>query len=200
MLRGLSGDAEVLDVAVRVFASCGFERANLDEIAALARTTTASVLERFGTKEQLYASAAQREYGLRTEALFAAYEHAGDGDFGDHVHRWVSAYFTFVRQRPAGFRLLTEAERHPASAATILVAQQQIVDRIARLIKEVSHLRADSGPRVMASMIVGLLTSTANAAMNQTDREFNAAAAMCESFLLAGLRGVDRQLIYSVRR
>jgi len=191
-------DETLLDAAVEVFASVGFDRANMDVIAARAGVTKPTLYARMGSKEQLFAAAAKREYELRKQTLFAAYEIAG-GTFRDQLHRWTAAYFDFVRDRPEGFRLLTEAERHPECAAIIERAHRDIVKRIAEVVMTVSSRRSAHGAQLVAAMIAGMLSAGAQEAVGTKRADFARAAALCESFLYGAVRGVDPQLIDAIR-
>src|SRR5579875_2438884 len=191
-------DETLLDAAVEVFASVGFDRANMDVIAARAGVTKPTLYARMGSKEQLFAAAAKREYELRKQTLFAAYEIAG-GTFRDQLHRWTAAHFDFVRDRPEGFRLLTEAERHPECAAIIERAHRDIVKRIAEVVMTVSSRRSAHGAQLVAAMIAGMLSAGAQEAVGTKRADFARAAALCESFLYGAVRGVDPQLIDAIR-
>src|SRR5579875_2072003 len=86
-------DEVILDAATELFADSGFDRANMDAIAARAGITKPTLYARFGSKEQLFAAAARREYELRKAALFAAYDAPDEERFRDRLHRWTAAYF-----------------------------------------------------------------------------------------------------------
>jgi len=191
-------DERMLDAACTVFADEGFDRANMAAIAARAGTTKPTLYARFDSKEGLFAATVQREYELGKEHLFAAYAADDDEPFRGRLHRWVAAYFDFVRERPDGFRLISEGERYPAAAAIIKRTNDEIVERIAELVVQVSGRRSRSGARIVASMIAGMLTSCAREAARQR-ADLDAAAALCEQFLYSALRGLDPELIDVVR-
>jgi AcrR family transcriptional regulator len=184
----------ILDAATAVFAAEGYDRANMDAIAGRAGATKPTLYARFGSKDELFAAAVRREYELRKAALFEAYRAGGERPFRERLHGWVAAYFDFVRERPAGFALVSEGERHPASAAVIEQAGKEIVDRIAQLVVSVSGRDAAVGAHLVAAMITGMLTACAREALHE-GADLDKAAALCESFLYAALRGVDPELI-----
>src|SRR3954451_13792709 len=66
-------DESILDAATEVFAFEGYDRANMDTIAARAGATKPTLYARFGSKDDLFAAAVRREYALRKVALFEAY-------------------------------------------------------------------------------------------------------------------------------
>src|SRR5947208_11595454 len=91
-------DEAILDAATAVFAAEGYDRANMDAIAARAGATKPTLYARFGSKEELFAAAVRREYELRKTALFEAYGGSGRAPFRERLHRWTAAYFDFVRE------------------------------------------------------------------------------------------------------
>jgi AcrR family transcriptional regulator len=189
---------EMLDAACAVFAAEGFDRATMDEIAARAETTKPTLYARFGSKDDLFAATVRREYELRKDRLFAAYATGGDEPFRARLHRWTAAYFDLVRERPDGFRLISEGERYAVGAAIIDRANEEIVDRIAELVGRVSgHREARHGARLVASMISGMLTSCAREAV-RSGLDLDDAAALCEQFLHSALRGLDPDLMDAV--
>lgn len=60
--------AEILEVATRVFAAQGYSGARVDEIADLTRTTKRMIYYYFGGKEQLYLAVLKKAYGGIREA------------------------------------------------------------------------------------------------------------------------------------
>lgn len=191
-------DQRLLDAATAVFAADGFDAATMDALAARARVTKPTLYARFGSKEDLYAAAVLREYAIRKQRLFASYEPASpDEPFRSRVHRWTVSYFDLVRERPDGFRLIAEGERHPAAAAIVAAAGAEILDRVAALVRGVSGRDADAGARVVAAIVIGMLTSGAREAV-RARLDLDSAAALCESLVLHALRGVDPDLIDGV--
>lgn len=188
----------ILDAATAVFAREGFDRANMDVIAAEAAATKPTLYARFGSKEGLFRAAVEREYALRKELLFSAYAVRDEEPFRRRLRRWTSTYFDLVAERPEAFVLISEGERHPAAAAAIRSANDEIVDRIAALVVQVSGSRSKRGAHLVASMISGISTACAREVV-AGEVEMADAAALCESFLYGALRGVDPKLIEAVR-
>jgi AcrR family transcriptional regulator len=185
----------ILDAATTVFAAEGFDRANMDAIAAQGGITKPTLYARFGSKEGLFAAAVQREYEVRKARLFDAYAGGAEEPFRARLHRWSSAYFDLVRDRPAGFILITDGERHPGAAALVRQGNDEVIDRIAELVVQVSGRRARGGARLVAAMISGIFTSCARQAVVNRTVDLADAAALCESFVLGALRGLDPDLI-----
>jgi AcrR family transcriptional regulator len=184
----------ILDAAVAVFASEGFDRANMEVIAAQASTTKPTLYARFGSKEELFVAAAAREVSIRRDRLFAIYDMPETEPFRERLRRWNDEFFLLAEERPDGFRLIAEGERHPAAKDVLAAAADEIVERITAIVLRVSDRRGRRGARLVASMISGMLTSCAGEAV-ASGTDLSAAAALCESFLYAALRGLDPSLI-----
>ena len=190
-------ETSMLDAAVTVFAAEGFDRAKMETIAARAGTTKPTLYARFDSKENLFAAAVKREHDVQKERLFEAYSSDDEETFRPRLARWITAYFDLVRERPDGFKLITDGERHPAAAAITERAGRAIVDRIEQLVIQISGRQGRDGARLVASMITGMLTSCARQAVARQN-DLDQAAALCESFLYAALHGLDPDLIDGV--
>jgi AcrR family transcriptional regulator len=191
-------DDELLDAACQVFADEGFDRAKMEVLAERGGVTKPTLYARFGSKDALFEATVLREYELRKDRLFAAYAADGDEPFRSRLHTWVAAYFDFVRERPHGFRLISEGERHPGGAAIVERANSEIVDRIADLVVRISRHDSPRGARLVAAMISGMLTSCAREAASRSRVDLEQASALCEQFLHSALRGLDPGLMDAV--
>src|SRR5436305_6455478 len=198
--RYTDDEEKMLDAACAVFAAEGFDRANMETIAARAGTTKPTLYAHFGSKEELFTATVRREYELRKERLFAAYETGDDEPFHRRLSRWNAAFFDFVRERPDGFRLISEGERYPVAAAVIARTNDEIVERVADLVARVSGRDGRSGARLVATMIAGMLTACAREAVRSGRVDIDAAAALSEQVLYTALRGLDTDLMDAVDR
>lgn len=192
-------DDRMLDAAASVFAAEGFTSASMTTIAASAETTKPTLYARFGSKEELFGAAVEREYELLKKRLFSAYAAAAQAPFAERLRGWVGAYFDFARDRPAGFKLIAEGERHPAAAAIIERTRDDIIDRIAALIATVSGRPRARSARAVAAMISGLVSRCAQDAVAR-GLDLDDAARLCESFLYPALRSLDLDLMGAVDR
>jgi AcrR family transcriptional regulator len=190
----------MLDAACSVFASEGFAHANMETIAARAGTTKPTLYARFGPKDRLFATVVRREHALLNEWVTAGYEVGGDEPFHQRLHRWIGTYFDFVRDRPDGFRLTFEGERHAAAAAAIEEATDERIDRITNLIVNESGRPAGTGPRVVAAAIVGMLRWCAREAIRDPDVDLSQIAALAESMVSGAVRGLDLDVMDSISR
>lgn len=192
-------EEEILDAACAAFASQGFGTAKMATIAARAGTTKPTLYARFGSKEALYAAAVGREYDLLKQHLFTAYAENDGAPFHARLRGWTQAYFEFARDRPDGFKLISEGERYPAAAAIITRTRDDIIDRIAVLIREVSRRPTRDAGRMVAAMISGLVARCAQDAV-QREADLDDAARLCESFMYTALRSLDLDLMAEVDR
>lgn len=191
---------EMLDAACAVFAAEGFAQANMEVIAARAGTTKPTLYARFGPKERLFATVVRREHELLNEWVRAEYETGPDEPFRQRMHRWIATYFDFVRERPDGFRLTFEGERHAAAAAAIEEATNERIERITSLIALVTGRPAGAGPRIVAASIVGLLRWCAREAIRQPGVDIGEVAALAESMVYDAMRGLDIDVMDSISR
>jgi len=188
----------MLDAACFVFAAEGFARASMDAIAVRAGMTKPTLYARFGPKEKLFAAAVRREHELLNERVSISYAGHADEPFRDRLHRWVAAYFDFVKERPDGFKLNFEGERHAAAAAIIEQATGDRIELVAELVAGVTGRPVGPGPRLVAAMIVGLMRWCAREAIKDPDVDFDAAAALCESMVYDAVRGLDLALMDAI--
>ncbi|MGH3273992.1 MAG: TetR/AcrR family transcriptional regulator [Streptosporangiaceae bacterium] len=182
---------EVLDAACAVFAAEGFANANMDAIAARAGMTKPTLYARFGPKERLFAAVVRREHAMLSDWVVAEHESGEDEPFHQRLHRWVGVYFDFVRERPDGFKLTFEGERHAAAAQAIEEATDDRIDRITTLVASLSGRPEGLGPRVVAAAIVGLLRWCAREAIRHPDVCLDDVQALCESMVSVAMHGLS---------
>lgn len=187
----------ILDAATAVFATQGYDRASMAMIAERAGVTKPTLYARFGSKEQLFEAAVQREYDVAKARLFAAYSSTHREAFRDRLHRWANTYFQLVRDRPEAVLLIAEGERHPQAAEVIRQANVEIVERTADLVCQISGRRRGPGTHLVAVMVTGIFTACAREVVVSPGADIDAAAALCESFLHSALRGLEPRLIDS---
>lgn len=172
----------------------------MDTIAARAGTTKPTLYARFGPKERLFTTVVRREHELLNAWVIAQYEAGGEEPFHQRLHRWIGTYFDFVRERPDGFKLTFEGERHAGAAAVIEEATDERIDRIARLVTDVSGRPAGTGPRVVAAALVGMLRWCAREAIRHPGVDLDEIAALGESLIYAAVRGLDLDIMDNISR
>ncbi|HET9102852.1 MAG TPA: TetR/AcrR family transcriptional regulator [Solirubrobacteraceae bacterium] len=110
----------ILDVAGRVFAADGYERASMDRIAALADLSKPMLYAYFGSKEGLYSAYIQRTGGELVQRLVAADR---TGSRADRIRAVTTEFLSFVQGQGDGWRVLF-AE---------MTARRPLVELVARL-------------------------------------------------------------------
>jgi AcrR family transcriptional regulator len=163
----------------------------MEAIASRAGTTKPTLYARFGAKDQLFARAVRREHELLNSWIAKEYAAGPDEPFRQRLHRWVAVYFDFVRERPDGFRLTFEGERHTDAAAAIEQATRERIDRIAVLVARVSCRPAGAGPRVVAAALVGMLRWCAHEAITDPALGLDRIAVLAERMVYAMMRDLD---------
>jgi AcrR family transcriptional regulator len=192
--RRVAADA-VLDAACAVFAAEGFANANMDAIAARAGMTKPTLYARFGPKERLFAAVVRREHEMLTDWAVAEHESGGDQPFHQRLHRWIGVYFDFVRERPDGFKLTFEGERHAAAAQAVEDATDDRIDRITVLVASLSGRPEGLGPRVVAATIVGMLRWCAREAIRHPEVSLDDVQALCESMVSSSMHGLNLEIM-----
>jgi AcrR family transcriptional regulator len=190
----------VLDAACAVFAAEGFANANMDTIAARAGMTKPTLYARFGPKERLFAAVVRREHEMLSDWVVAEHEAGGDQPFHQRLHRWIGVYFDFVRERPDGFKLTFEGERHAAAAQAVEEATSDRIDRITILIASLSGRPAGLGPRVVAASIVGLLRWSAREAIRHPEVSLDDVQALCESMVSSAMHGLNLDVMDNISK
>ncbi|CAN5574241.1 TetR/AcrR family transcriptional regulator [soil metagenome] len=179
----------MLDTALAVFAERGFHPTSMNDVADAAGVTKPVLYQHFASKRELYtellADVGDRLLGAIRTATAAA---SGPRE---QVEQGFRAYFSFVADSEAAFRLLfgggTRRDEEFAERAQALEAS--IADAIAALI-EVDGLDP-AGRRLLAHGIVGLAEGTSRHWMAAgLDLDPDILAAQVADLAWAGLRGV----------
>lgn len=191
---------EVLDAACAVFAAEGFANANMDAIAARAGMTKPTLYARFGPKERLFAAVVRREHEMLNDWVVAEHEAGGDEPFHQRLHRWIAVYFDFVRQRPDGFKLTFEGERHAAAAQAIEEATDDRIDRVTTTIATLSGRPEGLGPRIVAAAVVGTLRWLAREAIRHPEVSLDDVQALAESLVSASMHGLNLDVMDSISK
>jgi AcrR family transcriptional regulator len=99
---------QLLDVAERLFAERGYGSTSIERIAREARVTRPVVYEHFGSKDGIYLACLRRARG-QLETMIAAAVASAEGP-REQIERGADAYFAFVEQDPARWRVLFGGE------------------------------------------------------------------------------------------
>lgn len=180
---------QLLAVALEVFAERGFHPTSMNDVAEAAGVTKPVLYQHFASKRELYHELLEDVGGQLRDAIEKATSEAASPR--EQVERGFGAYFGFVAQHQAAFRILFGGgtRRDDEFAAYALGVEEAIAATIAGLI-EIEGIDAATR-RLLAHGIVGLAEATSRHWL--TDGETTdpgALAAKVAELAWAGLRGI----------
>jgi AcrR family transcriptional regulator len=147
---------QLLDVAREVFARRGFHATSMDDIAEAAGVTKPVLYQHFPSKRALYGELLTDTGEQLLRALTTATRDIESGR--ERVKQGFLAYFRFVRDRRASFRLLFSASMRTDPEFARVV--ENVVRAAADVISELIEIPAsDEHRRVLANALVGMAES-----------------------------------------
>jgi AcrR family transcriptional regulator len=147
---------QLLDVAREVFARRGFHATSMDDIAEGAGVTKPVLYQHFPSKRALYVELLTDTGDQLLHALTTATRDIPSGR--ERVEQGFLAYFRFVRDRRASFRLLFSASMRTDPEFARVV--DNVVRTAADVISELIEIPAsDEHRRVLANALVGMAES-----------------------------------------
>jgi AcrR family transcriptional regulator len=179
---------QLLSVAVEVFGERGFHSTSMDEVAEAAGVTKPVLYQHFPSKRALYRELLDDVDAQLVAELVVATDAAPSGR--ERVEAGFAAYFRFVTENRAAFRLLFGASvRNDAEFA---VVAERTIDRIAALIAELIQIEAPADHRrVLAHAIVGMAEATSRRLTNEdAEDDPDRLAGWLAEMAWFGLRGV----------
>ncbi len=179
---------QLVAVAVEVFGERGFHATSMDEVAEAAGVTKPVLYQHFPSKRALYRELLDDVDAQLVARLVAATEGAASGR--ERVQEGFAAYFRFVTENRAGFRLLFGASVR--SDAEFAMVAEHAIDRIAALIADLVEIDAPAGHRrVLAHAIVGMAEATSRRLTNDdAEDDPDRLAGWLAEMAWFGLRGV----------
>lgn len=179
---------QLLDVACDAFAASGFHGTSMDEIAEAAGVTKPVLYQHFPSKRALYVELLADVEGRLLDQITRATEHAPTGR--QRVEEGFAAYFRFVTQNDAGFRLLFGASVRNDPGFAVLV--QRTIDDIADLIAGLIDINStEEHRRVLAHALVGMAEATSRRLQRAgAERDPQRLARWLAEMAWFGLRGV----------
>jgi AcrR family transcriptional regulator len=179
---------QLLDVALEAFASGGFHRTSMDDVAEAAGVTKPVLYQHFRSKRALYLELLD-DVGrqLLEEITKATASAAGPRQ---QVEAGFAAYFRFVAEHQSAFRLLfgSGPRRDRQFAAAVRIVEEAIADAIAVLIEADID---DDHRRLLAHGIVGLAEGTGRDWVGSgLDLDPDQVAKRIADLCWAGLRGI----------
>ena len=182
----------ILDAALDLFGSRGFEAVSLDEIAAEVGVTKQTVLYWFPSKDELLAAVVDWSANELAVAIEAAVRRAGEGF--DVVEAVVTAMFRPAVRRPALLGLVRELNRlGPASSDRLMASVTPFVERAK------SFLAAEMDAGRMRRADPGLVLALAYATVVGVATEPEALRAVGWESSPVGLRRLRAELLAFLR-
>jgi AcrR family transcriptional regulator len=188
----LSADArreQILDVAIQVFGRAGYYGASMNDIADAAGVTKPVLYQHFPSKRALFVELLADVGRQLLDELTEATSRANTGR--ERVEEGFSAYFRFVTNNRAAFRLLfgASARNDPEFARIVDEVLHDAADAISQLI-EIEGTAEHR--RVLAHALVGVAEATSRHALTDPDASHDAdeLAAWISELAWFGLRGI----------
>lgn len=179
---------QLLSVAVEVFGERGFHATSMDEVAEAAGVTKPVLYQHFPSKRALYRELLDEVDAQLVARLVDAT--AGATSLRERVEAGFAAYFRFVAENRAAFRLLFGASVRNDPEFTVVA--ERAIDHIAALIADLIEIDAPAGHRrVLAHAIVGMAEATSRRLTNDdAEDDPDRLAAWLSEMAWFGLRGV----------
>lgn len=179
---------QLLDVALETFAGGGFHKTSMDDVAEAAGVTKPVLYQHFRSKRALYLELLDDVGAQLLDEITKATASASGPR--QQVEAGFAAYFRFVRERQAAFRLLfgSGPRRDTDFGPAVRRVEQAIADAIALLIEADID---DDHRRLLANGIVGLAEGTARHWITSgLDLDPDQVARRIAELAWAGLRGI----------
>jgi AcrR family transcriptional regulator len=196
-------EGEFLDAALDVFARRGLGGASMDDLASAARTTKPTLYARFGSKNELYERVVRREADAFITSILASYEAAESLSIYEMTEKPMAAWFEYLDDHPAALELLFSPDRSPAAQRIAQEIEERIIDGLSAMMGTAMRRKGRSAPaqaRFLAAMVFGATLHASR--LNARTRLLAAdhAAALATSFIDAGQRGLDLELMRPLPR
>jgi TetR/AcrR family transcriptional regulator len=112
---------KILDAAVAVFASQGFEGASTRTIAEAADVTQGLLTYHFPSKDELWRAAAERIFALVDEQVIQPTADLPSGTDAETGRESIKLYVRFVAEHPEMFQFMVDAQADPDGRSPWLV-------------------------------------------------------------------------------
>jgi AcrR family transcriptional regulator len=151
-------EAQMLEVAERVFSSRGIQAATMDEIAEHVGVTKPLIYEYFGSKEGLLAATIERARGQLMGALIDSWVADPSAPARDRVAGVVRTFFSFIDAHEAAFALVrTEGALIGEASESVERIRQQTAKAFAEGLRTIPAFADLPANRVtaMAEILIG---------------------------------------------
>lgn len=191
--------AKVLDAAVRLFGTNGYDGTSLDEVAGQVGLRKQSLLYHFPSKADLFAAAAAEAAQAVYSALDGALEHHDPGGL-DRLPVFVEAATDLAGRRPEVLALIREVARAgPPVSDRVVEALRPLVDSAVAWLERgmsdgvIREQNARLALLTIYSAVMGHLTESSVQRALLDDEARRRAAEDLVSFLRAALAPASRQ-------
>ncbi len=184
----------LLDAAAAAFAERGSGAVPVEAIAAAARINKALVYEHFDNKDDLLAAVVVRERDRLVDFIAARYGPSMGQPLRQRVHSRFHAFVDFAVEHPVGIRVLALPE---AASALAAAGRGSATADLARYLEEElrrAGLPTRALPKILAAMLVGMTNEVMHRA-GESDWDLEAVVDLLTDFTVAGLAGVDREVL-----
>ena len=188
----------ILDAALAVFSERGYHEASIDEIAGEAGVSKALIYEHFSSKQELYGELIARNARDLTQRVAGALSGVEVESTAERLATGLEAFFAFVEERRAAWRILFRDPSDPESAAVLDRMVGQVTAEVTVLIsqdpgaRELTRVQADRSLRLLAEMLVGGSQSMANWWTDHPDTPRAELVAIAMDFAWLGLERLSR--------
>jgi AcrR family transcriptional regulator len=194
----------ILDAALAVFSERGYHEASIDEIAGEAGVSKALIYEHFSSKQELYGELIARNARDLTQRVAGALSAVEVESTAERLATGLEAFFAFVEERRAAWRILFRDPSDPESAAVLDRMVGQVTAEVTVLIsqdpgaRDLTRGQADQSLRLLAEMLVGGAQSMANWWTDHPDTPRAELVAIAMDFAWLGLERLSRGDRWSV--
>lgn len=153
---------QVVDAAVRLFATKGYTETNTREIAELAQVTKGALFYYIGSKEELL-HAIHRDFAVRTLHELAGWLERPADDHGDALRRVVVGHAGIIGEHRGHVRVFVDQLRYLEGERRkeVEALRESYVKGLAALLSDgqAANSFRDGDPRVAALVALGMLNS-----------------------------------------
>jgi AcrR family transcriptional regulator len=188
----------ILDAALAVFSQRGYHAASIDDIASEAGVSKALIYEHFASKQELYADLIARNARELTQRIGAALVGVELESGAARLQTGLDAFFAFVEERRAAWRMLFREATDPETAAVVNRMLEQVTAEVTMLIsqdpgaRELDSEEDRRALRLLAEMLVGGTQSMANWWTSNPEAPREQMVAIAMDFAWLGLERLSR--------
>ncbi|MCV7348728.1 TetR/AcrR family transcriptional regulator [Mycobacterium parmense] len=149
----------ILDAASKVFAAEGFAGATIDAIGQAAGFTKGAVYSNFGSKDELFLTLLDREFGVRGERIATALD-SGDGDTVATARALSRSVLEGVQARADYHVLFVEywlrAMRDPNLRERLIARRRAAVEQAAQVVGQTATMAPGRRLADLAQLVVSI--------------------------------------------